>query len=192
MLRGRRDPRPLRRRGPARRRPDGKYTLFDEGRELRVVSLADQQIEGVAGQLRRDGNFTTLALFSPDGKTILTNGAAAGRLQLWRAPIGRRSAPPSCGSSSGATGTVDLRGVRPGRRLRRHRHAGPQGPGLEDADRRGGVEHRRGRAELVEGFLDTSIKRVSVWADLDNATAGHPRRGRDDRRAAAAERGEVK
>jgi WD40 repeat protein len=28
-----------------------------------------------------------MALFSPDGKAILTNGNAPGRIQLWRAPI---------------------------------------------------------------------------------------------------------
>jgi WD40 repeat protein len=61
--------------------------LFDAGKELRVLSLKDRKrIEGVLRNPTGSSPFTTLALFSPDGKTILTNGAVDGRLQLWRAP----------------------------------------------------------------------------------------------------------
>jgi WD40 repeat protein len=65
---------------------DGKYVLFDHGSEIRVLSLADRQIEGVIQNSSAATNFTTMALFAPDGNTVLTNSASDGRLQLWRAP----------------------------------------------------------------------------------------------------------
>ncbi len=66
---------------------DGKNVLVDQGSELRLHSLADRtQIEGRLRNPPGSANFTTLALFAPDGKTILTNCASEGRLQLWRTP----------------------------------------------------------------------------------------------------------
>jgi WD40 repeat protein len=65
---------------------DGKYVLFDHGSEVRVLSLADRQIEGVIQSSSAATNFTTMALFSPDGNSVLTNSASEGRLQLWRTP----------------------------------------------------------------------------------------------------------
>jgi WD40 repeat protein len=65
---------------------DGKYVLFDHGSEIRVLSLADRQIEGVIQSSSAATNFTTMALFAPDGNTVLTNSASDGRLQLWRTP----------------------------------------------------------------------------------------------------------
>jgi WD40 repeat protein len=65
---------------------DGKYVLFDHGSEIRVISLADRQIEGVIQSSSAATNFTTMALFAPDGNTVLTNSASDGRLQLWRTP----------------------------------------------------------------------------------------------------------
>ena len=70
---------------------DGKYVLFDHGSEIRVISLADRQIEGVIQSSSAATNFTTMALFAPDGNTVLTNSASDGRLQLWRTP-GRQAA----------------------------------------------------------------------------------------------------
>jgi WD40 repeat protein len=67
--------------------PDGKLVLFDQGHELVLVSLDPLHKEGVLANPTDAQPFTGMALFSPDGKTILTNTAAAGRLQLWRAPI---------------------------------------------------------------------------------------------------------
>jgi WD40 repeat protein len=61
--------------------------LFDAGKELRVLSLKDRKrIDGVLRNPTGSSPFTTMALFSPDGKTVLTNGAVDGRLQLWRSP----------------------------------------------------------------------------------------------------------
>jgi WD40 repeat protein/biotin carboxyl carrier protein len=65
---------------------DGKRFLFDKGRELRLLSLADAQLEGMLQNPPTAGTFTNLALFAPDGQTILTNGTGDTGLQLWRAP----------------------------------------------------------------------------------------------------------
>lgn len=67
---------------------DGKSVLFDEGGELRLRSLSDDT--WVAGKLQNppgSSPFTNMAVFAPNRKTILTNVAADGRLQLWRAPV---------------------------------------------------------------------------------------------------------
>src|SRR5262249_1333943 len=65
--------------------PNGRYVTFDEGREVRVLSLDDRKIVYTIQNPPGTVNFATMALFSPDGRTVLTNGAAPGRLQLWRA-----------------------------------------------------------------------------------------------------------
>jgi WD40 repeat protein len=103
---------------------DGQRVLFDQEKELRLRSLKERTL--VEGRLRNPpgaGNFTTMALFSPDGKTILTNSASESRLQLWRTPppYGRGSelrqfmwntGPVTCGAfapdgSFVVTGTQD-------------------------------------------------------------------------------------
>jgi WD40 repeat protein len=60
--------------------------LFDQGKDLRVVSAENGAL---LGSLSAPGgsNFSKLALFSPDGKLVLTS-TGPGRLQLWRAPTG--------------------------------------------------------------------------------------------------------
>ncbi len=66
---------------------DGRRVLFEKGTELWLRSLADRT--RIEGQLRNppgSANFSTLALFSPDGKTILTSSSKDQRLQLWRTP----------------------------------------------------------------------------------------------------------
>ncbi len=82
---------------------DGRHLLFDHGDELRVLSLETKQIEGVIQAPGSAGSFTTMALFAPDGATILTSSASEGRLQLWRSPIrraARKSAAPWSFASS--------------------------------------------------------------------------------------------
>lgn len=66
--------------------PDGKKVLFDQGSRLQVLSLPDGLPEAVLQNSGDVGNFNTLALFSPNGRLILTAGSSEGRLQLWRAP----------------------------------------------------------------------------------------------------------
>ncbi len=65
---------------------DGDRVLFDSGKELRVLSVNDRQIEGALRNASNAATFSTMALFAPDGRTILTNGGTEGRPQLWRAP----------------------------------------------------------------------------------------------------------
>jgi hypothetical protein len=68
--------------------PDGQTVLFDQGRELSLLSLADKEIRGSLENPAVATSFSTLALFAPDGRTILTNGPAPGSLRLWRTPSG--------------------------------------------------------------------------------------------------------
>lgn len=66
--------------------PAGDVTLFDQGKELRLLSLPEGEYVGSLSNATGTTPFTTLALFSPDGQLILTSGAGEGRMQLWRVP----------------------------------------------------------------------------------------------------------
>lgn len=67
--------------------PDGRHMIVDQGKEIKVVSLIDRQPKGLIQNVSSALNFTTLALFSPDGEMVLTNCAEENRVQLWRAPL---------------------------------------------------------------------------------------------------------
>ncbi|HMC63513.1 MAG TPA: HlyD family efflux transporter periplasmic adaptor subunit, partial [Gemmataceae bacterium] len=62
---------------------DGKRVLFDQARMIRILSLPDGNTEG---ELQSVADFSAFALFSPDGRLILTAGGSESGLQLWRAP----------------------------------------------------------------------------------------------------------
>jgi WD40 repeat protein len=145
--------------------PDGEQVLFDEGRELRILSLKNGGIEGTLKNAANAVNFSTMALYSPDGKIILTNGGAPGRLQLWRAPApGVRPAelrrliwtkgPATCGAfapdgSFAVTGTADNQVL------------------VWDLPIKAEAEAPlTAQLSYVEEFLDSSLGRVSVRADL--------------------------
>src|SRR5262249_58045462 len=112
-------------------------------------------------------NCSARALFSPKGKTILTNGAAPGRLQLWRTPApGQRggelrqfawnTADVTCGaftpdSRFAVTGTKDNRVL-----------IWEMPPDKEVS------EQLRARLTYVEEFVDASLKRMTVRAELIN------------------------
>src|SRR5262249_9410233 len=57
-------------------------------RQLRVLSLGDRSTRGVITSSSETVNFTTFALFSPDGQTVLTAAGSSdnNRLQLGRNP----------------------------------------------------------------------------------------------------------
>ncbi len=149
--------------------PDGKTVLFDQGKELRILTLAHQQIAGTLQNPAREGNFSTMALFSPDGKTILTNGNAAGKLQLWRTPVTQTrgselrqliwntpNGTATCGafapdSSFAVTGTQD------------HKVLVWAMPSPQEIDSR-----LEARLSLVEKYLDTQSRHVKVHAELNN------------------------
>jgi WD40 repeat protein len=147
--------------------PKGEQVLIDEGRELQIRSLQTRNIEGRLANAPGTPAFSTMALFSPNGSTILTNGNAAGRVQLWRTPSPKTraaelrqfawtSANVTCAAFDPAgkfvvTGTQDARVLvwtMPG-----------------EAEAKTPL-----RAELsyVEEFLDTSLREVAVRATFDN------------------------
>jgi WD40 repeat protein len=67
---------------------DGRWMLFDKGKELHVKSVTDGHIKGFLPN-PMGTSFESLALFSPDDRAslILTAGAPEGRLQLWKTPL---------------------------------------------------------------------------------------------------------
>ncbi len=65
---------------------DGRYMLFDQGRTLQLLSVAEGKTIHTLQSPGGSTPFDTLALFSPDSSLILTAGAPEGRLQLWRTP----------------------------------------------------------------------------------------------------------
>ncbi|HTU17276.1 MAG TPA: HlyD family efflux transporter periplasmic adaptor subunit [Gemmataceae bacterium] len=147
--------------------PDGKTVLFDQGKELRVLTLDKQQIVGTLQNPSDAQNFSTMAIFSPDGKTILTNGSSSGKLQLWRAPVTQPrgselrqfiwSGTATCGAFApegrafAVTGTQD------------HKVLVWTLPSQEEIDSR-----LEARLTLVEKDLDTHSRHVRVWAELDS------------------------
>lgn len=68
--------------------PDGKRVLYDpaESKALRVLSLPEGLHEGIIRNASGPSSFSTLALFSPDGRFILAGEGSEGRLELWTAP----------------------------------------------------------------------------------------------------------
>jgi WD40 repeat protein len=66
--------------------PDGNEVLFDRGRELHVLSLEHQRRDAVIQNPTGSASFNALALFSPDGRMVLTGQGPDVRLQLWHLP----------------------------------------------------------------------------------------------------------
>jgi WD40 repeat protein len=154
-----------------------QYVLFDEGRELRVLTLDGQKIVGALQNPPGAVNFATMALFSADGQMVLTDGAAPGRLQLWRAPSALvegpgggparakaraaelrqflwSTAPASCGAFApearfAVTGMQD------------HQVLVWDLPETTEVDR-----ELTAQLSYVEQFLDSSLKKVPVRADI--------------------------
>jgi WD40 repeat protein len=145
---------------------DGRHLLFDKGKELLLLGLEDRRIHGTLRNTSGISGFTTFALFSPDGRTILTNGAADNRLQLWRTPTaGGRGAelrqfvwsrgPVTCAAFSPdgnfvVTGTQDnqvLVWAMPG-----------------EAEL---TEPLLARITLNEKVVESGSRQVRVWADLE-------------------------
>jgi WD40 repeat protein len=143
--------------------PDGKTVLFDQGKEIRLLSLSDQQIEGAVQNFSGSRPFSGMALFAPDGKTILTNGGAEGRLQLWRSPAGLKRASELrqfvCGNSNanGAAFAPDGSFVVAGTQ--------DQKVLVFDMPKADEVERNLiGEIYYVEKALDSNAHQVRVWA----------------------------
>jgi len=153
--------------------PDGKTILFDQGKEIRVLSLSDKHIEGVIHSNSGSSSFTNFAVYSPDGKTVITNGGGDGKVQLWRTPI--NNARPAelrqyiwtGGSSSccafspdgsfAVTGTQD------------HQVLVWALPNKREVE-----ETLTGSIALNENFLDSNSRQVRIWVDLKNPGWLHP------------------
>ncbi len=147
--------------------PAGEHVLFDDGRQLLALSLTTRKVEGTLLTASPTSTFATMALYSPDGNTILTNGNSVGRLQLWRAPTAKTrpaelrqfiwsSGAITCGAFSpdgkfAVTGTQDNRVVV------------WKMPVKAEAQ-----EHIDGKLNYVEEFLDTSLRQLTVRATLEN------------------------
>jgi WD40 repeat protein len=147
---------------------DGKHVLFDQESELRLRSLSDRtQIDGRLRNPPGSANFTTMALFAPDGKTILTNCASENRLQLWRTP-------PSKGRGSElrqlvwTTGTTNCGAFAPKDRFI---VTGTQDqcvliwemPSDEEIERR-----LEGKISWIERMIEGgSSRQVRLWANLE-------------------------
>jgi len=157
--------------------PDGKQVLFDQGKELLVLSLARRKAEGVLQNYGVSGSFTHMALFAPNGKTILTASAAEGRLQLWRTPTkdGRAgelrqfmwnpNALNTCGafapnSAFVVTGTQD------------HKVLVWKMPSEAEIN-----DKVTGTVSRVDRSLNAgSTRQVPIWVDVDNSDPNKPRR----------------
>ncbi|HEY7309097.1 MAG TPA: HlyD family efflux transporter periplasmic adaptor subunit [Gemmataceae bacterium] len=148
--------------------PDGRFMLFDQGKELRLLSLADKQIEGTLQNPSEAMNFSTMALFSPDGKTILTNASAPGKLQLWRTPASQARASElrqfiwmkgtaTCGAFAPEDGSFAVTGTQD------HQVLVWSMPGKEEVESR-----LKAQLTLVEKNLDTQSRQVRVWAELNS------------------------
>ncbi len=156
---------------------DGKYVLFDHGNEIRVISLADRQIEGVIQSSSAATNFTTMALFAPDGNTVLTNTASEGRLQLWRTPDRQTAEGPDRAAElrqyvrlEGGTATCaafDPDETQPAFVVTGSRDNSvmvwPMPTTAEIT-----AKPRETVLTLVERSLDNGSRQVRVWAEVDN------------------------
>jgi WD40 repeat protein len=150
--------------------PDGRTVLYDQGRDLRLLSLTNGRLQGTLQNPAGVVNFSTMALFSPDSKTILTNGAAPERIQLWRTPSSQgraselrqfiwSSGMATCGAFAPldsehafvVTGTQDKQVL------------------VWKMPEKAEVEQQLAAGlTLVEKHLDTRSRQVRVWAELDN------------------------
>jgi WD40 repeat protein len=148
--------------------PDGKMVLIDQqSEEMRVLSVEDRHIIGTLQSPPNSGNFATMALFSPDGKTVLTNSTGGRGLQLWRASSqqGRgaevrqfvwTTGAATCGAFD-PNGTFAVTGTADSQVLVWAM------PDAKEVDQR-----LTARLTYVEDFLDSSQNKVQVRAELEN------------------------
>jgi len=146
---------------------DGAHVLFDQRKQLQVLTLPDVRIEGVLPTPSDASEFHTFAQFSPDGKLIIAAGSGDTPLQLWKAPAaGVRAARirnlavgvslPTCvafapDGAFAVTGTQDNKVQVWGL------------PERAEVDR--AVD---GRVIKLEPSVDSSSERkVSIWAEVE-------------------------
>jgi WD40 repeat protein len=150
--------------------PDGKTVLFDQGRELRLLSLPAGLTEGIL-QNPSSADFASFALFSPDGRLIVTAANSSAELQLWNAPtpgtrgrlVRKLVAPdntsPTCAAFS-IDGSFLATGTKSGKILIW------SVPDLGDLER-----SLTAKLTLVEKSVESSARQIRIWADLANPDA---------------------
>jgi WD40 repeat protein len=147
---------------------DGRHILFDQGTALHVLAVPEGNPEYVLHYPQETASFSTCALFSPDGRFILTAGASEGRLQLWRLPTDAgpclewcQLAPPGRQPATCAAIARDGSFVVTATRDRElHVWALPSGDQL----------NRQSRAEitLIERALEPGTRQIRIAAELSN------------------------
>ncbi len=151
--------------------PKDNTILVDGERELRVYSLDTHQLKSTIVNHGTAGAFSTMALFSPDGNTILTNGNGPGRLQLWRAPS-KSARAAELRQFLWSTGTVtcgafDPKGEFAVTGTTDHRVLVWQLPRAEEAEK-----PSEGQLTYVEENLDSGLRSVTVRATITDAPEG--------------------
>jgi WD40 repeat protein len=151
--------------------PDGRTVLFDQGKSLRLLALPAGTTKGVLFNPGASSNFTTFALFSPNGQLIVTAGATEGQLQLWRTPSAatsnrgyevrqlafyQKSSVPTCACFS-PDGKLLVTGTRD--RLVQVWAM----PGQKEIQ-----QELVGELSLVEKATDSPTGQVRVWANVPN------------------------
>ena len=148
--------------------PDGRRVLFDHGKELQVLSLPKGLTLGTLQHSSGTAGFSTFALFSPDGKLVLTaDGGTDGRVELWRAPdednrrgyafrqlLAKRKAPVTCAAFA-PDGSFIVTGSKSREVLVW------DAPTKEELD-----EVITAEVSLVEQSVESSANQVRIWAEL--------------------------
>jgi WD40 repeat protein len=131
-----------------------------------VLALKDRRIQGTVQNNSATTSFTTLALFAPDGKTILTNGGGSGLLQLWRTPAHRDRAS-ELRQFIWQSGTITSAAFAPNGAFIASGTQDHQVLLWKMPERQEVEEQLKGRLVLVEKHLETSSREVRVWAELN-------------------------
>jgi WD40 repeat protein len=153
--------------------PVSRQVLVDKGKDLQLLVMPEGRLAGTLQNASEGVNFSTLALFSPDGNLILTANQGDSRLQIWRAPTPDSRAyelrqliwpgqPATCAAFAPmdsdkpedlfvVTGTGDRQVVV-----------------WDLPDKKEVQERLTATITMVEPSLDTASREVRVWAELDN------------------------
>jgi WD40 repeat protein len=150
--------------------PDGKKVLFDQGRELRLLSLPEGRTQGVLQNPSAASNFSGFAGFSPDGRLIATTCQGQAGVQLWTVPgehirgrevrqlISRDQSPATCAAFS-PDGSFIVTGTH------NHRVMVWHTPSAAETEQRYPAV-----ITLVDPTVEANARQVRIWADLANPT----------------------
>jgi WD40 repeat protein/biotin carboxyl carrier protein len=148
--------------------PDGQKVLFDQERALHVRGVYDQRTEAVMAAPTDSSQFSTFAVFSPDGSLVVAAGTADNPLGIWKLPapgstrafqrvrlaLGSANATCAAVSPDGnfmAVGTND------------HRVLVYARPDKGDFDRQ-----YPATITFLDPSIDSTDRKVRLWAELPN------------------------